>query len=890
MDFTDTCGGVGTNQSSITIKINQSMSVTTPAPASAYYGDTFSVAGTATSGLPVTVTGSGSCTGSGTGLTPITMTAGSGTCTVTYSQAGDANFWNIPLSLTNVVTALPPNHIRFAFVASGATCQVSNVLIKMCNNAPGLIGAASTCNPSNGVITITPGTSKGTWNGLTAAPTTTFTGISAGISVQDFAAITESTTFSFSSPSPAAAALPAVSADNPVCVDQTTATRVSCTNALTFNKCNFDAVEVGASTPSNLYTKLAGIPFSFDVVGTGGGASYTGSLKVDLVDASAAGTWACPAAPAATLSTLSITTPATGGSVGSNTSSFTAPRMSYTVNSGTVAAKVVRVRIQDQLSNCYQSTDYFTIRPTELQPTLTAGATNPLIAGKSGDGNATGFTLQAKARYGWSGGTSSGDLTAGYAAAPTVEWATKVTDWTGPLGFVTDYATKITNSLGTTNLAAAAGNPVVAGPTTFFFDDFGPLTFSGINVVDDQTFPATSNDIANSDCTPDYSNTLVGGKYGCYVGSPTLTGTTNRFRPYSYAAQSGLGTPTCVSVSGSFNYVGQNFQGGTLSLTARSASNTPMSRLHGTTLTGNATIGTYVPAYYFVPYNVATAIANYSGASLTPVTGILPLASAGAPKADWYQGKLRNTNGTASADISSSNYSLSKVQSLPATSPFGPYTNFSIGVAVQDVDSVRITTCQDNSSIAGTITNSGTSSTCVPPSGGTANLRFGMLKLDNAYGSELLPLAVPVKALYWDSTTSAWQLNTLESSSCASFTVPAGNNLGIGNYTGTLVAGDTTASPASVTLTGGKGAIVFSAPASGHTGSADVELNLLNTLTTYGPAYSCLTWTGAAPVTTNANKDYLLGNWCGTSYNKNPNARIVFSISKSPFLYQREKY
>lgn len=72
-----------------TVKVNQSINVTQPAPASAVNGETFSVAATATSGLPVAITATGGCTVNN-GV--VTMTSGSVACTVNYNQAGDANF------------------------------------------------------------------------------------------------------------------------------------------------------------------------------------------------------------------------------------------------------------------------------------------------------------------------------------------------------------------------------------------------------------------------------------------------------------------------------------------------------------------------------------------------------------------------------------------------------------------------------------------------------------------------------------------------------------------------------------------------------------------------------------------------------------------------------
>lgn len=81
----------------------QTINVGTPAPASATYGDTFTVAATATSGLPVTVTTTGGCTNVGN---LVTMTSGSTSCVVHYNQAGDSSY-SAATEVTNTVTALP---------------------------------------------------------------------------------------------------------------------------------------------------------------------------------------------------------------------------------------------------------------------------------------------------------------------------------------------------------------------------------------------------------------------------------------------------------------------------------------------------------------------------------------------------------------------------------------------------------------------------------------------------------------------------------------------------------------------------------------------------------------------------------------------------------------
>lgn len=73
-------------------KADQTITVTAAAPATAIYGESFTVSATASSNLPVSILASGVCSGGGTGSASITMTSGTGVCTITYSQAGNSNF------------------------------------------------------------------------------------------------------------------------------------------------------------------------------------------------------------------------------------------------------------------------------------------------------------------------------------------------------------------------------------------------------------------------------------------------------------------------------------------------------------------------------------------------------------------------------------------------------------------------------------------------------------------------------------------------------------------------------------------------------------------------------------------------------------------------------
>ena len=84
---------------------NQMIVVNTHAPGSAFFNTQFTVAATATSGLPVSYSSAGSCNNSGA---TFTMTSGTGTCSVIYNQGGNGNFNPAP-QVTETVNAQKAN-------------------------------------------------------------------------------------------------------------------------------------------------------------------------------------------------------------------------------------------------------------------------------------------------------------------------------------------------------------------------------------------------------------------------------------------------------------------------------------------------------------------------------------------------------------------------------------------------------------------------------------------------------------------------------------------------------------------------------------------------------------------------------------------------------------
>jgi MSHA biogenesis protein MshQ len=173
---------------------------------------------------------------------------------------------------------------------------------------------------------------------------------------------------------------------------------------------------------------------------------------------------------------------------------------------------------------------------------------------------------------------------------------------------------------------------------------------------------------------------------------------------------------------------------------------------------------------------------------------------------------------------------------------------------------------------------------------GGKGMRFGVLKLDNAHGSELLPLRVPMRAMYWNG--SGWVTNADDS--CT--TLPnQRDNLAIGNHLGTLTAGNYGSGKvpsAALTLGSGRGTIVLAAPNAGTSGSADIALNLNPAATTVD--VSCNTT--HPPTISGANLPWLQGKWGGsiacpsTLYDRDPSARIKFGSPKAPYIYLRERY
>jgi len=144
-------------QSTGATQANQSITVTTPAPASAAYGTNFSVAAASSSGLAVTVSTTGGCTNV---AGSVTMTSSSTACTVNYDQAGDSNY-NAATQVSNSTAAILANQTITVTTSAPASAAYNTSFPVAAISSSGLTVAITTsggCSNVGGTVTMTSST------------------------------------------------------------------------------------------------------------------------------------------------------------------------------------------------------------------------------------------------------------------------------------------------------------------------------------------------------------------------------------------------------------------------------------------------------------------------------------------------------------------------------------------------------------------------------------------------------------------------------------------------------------------------------------------------------------------------------------------------------------
>lgn len=373
-------------------------------------------------------------------------------------------------------------------------------------------------------------------------------------------------------------------------------------------------------------------------------------------------------------------------------------------------------------------------------------------------------------------------------------------------------ATKLNAHVGAAQLGTLNGNFSAANIATglasgnaFNYSEVGYFRLTA-NGVFDSTFTAV--DAASGDCATGFVS--AGGRQACSFGNTVATNFFGRFIPDRFAMTTGANTEGCDS--GNFTYFGQDGLSTGFSLVAQN--------------TSNATTLNYTGGFAKLGVNIWS---NFSFDALGLPAGAILSASATAPTGSWL-------NGTASI---SAKHLISRPSSAVAPA------NITIRAAPTDADGVTMSRAAV----------------------GSASLfRYGRLWLPNSYGSELLPLNIPIEAQYWNG--NAYVRNQQDNCSA----VPA-NSLAMSNFRNNLAACETQLSGGGVLLNGNVSANL-SRPGAGNSGSVDLTLNL----------------NGASGNTCNSATQSSAGNANMPWFGNNPNARATFGIFKTPMIYMRENF
>ena len=302
---------------------------------------------------------------------------------------------------------------------------------------------------------------------------------------------------------------------------------------------------------------------------------------------------------------------------------------------------------------------------------------------------------------------------------------------------------------------------------------------------------------------------------GDYLGAGSVGGTTSgnigRFYPSQFALTTGTPVPAC---SASFTYFGQDGFTTPFTLSAKN--------------TAGATTQNYAGSFAKLGLS---SWSNFGFSSPSLPSGSSLAASATAPSGNWTLGAAAVT----------ALHQISRPTSLAGE------TSITVKAAPVDLDGVAL------------------SATAV---GAGTPLRWGRLRLSNAYGSATASLQVPVVAEYWSG--NSWVLNSADN--C---TLLAAGNVVLSNPRN--AAGGTssaTSSAGATALATGSGLITLATPTpAGSSLSLDLALNL-------GSSSTDLSCQASHPASVGAAKPWLRAQngSCAASADRDPSARASFGL------------
>ncbi len=625
-----------------------------------------------------------------------------------------------------------------------------------------------------------------------------------------------------------------------------------------FNACNAGAATCDSTTPATyITTKVAGANFSVDIVALkldgSLDTSYNATVRVELLNASdnsgaldadnCRPTWS----PIATLAPDPSFSPPDNGRI--------------TVGPLNVANayRDVRVRITSQTGASRRgcSTDNFAIRPASFAVSVT---------------DATWDTAGVDRALNNTGAVGGNVHKAGHDFTITV---------TPSPGTATNYDGDPTVS------AVACSLPAPCATGTLSLGTFGgsgtrvssTATYSEAGAFDltlvDQTFASVdSADGTTADCS-------ATGRYVCQSSAPVAVG---RFVPDRFALV-GVTPPTfrtfdqtdaacTVPPAGArrrFTYIGQFFGSQTQPVAMVTAQ--------------NASGGTTT--------NYRGALWKLTGASVTQTFANSPVETLDTTQV--LAPTVAETPGTGTGTLTG-NAAGKLAFTRNNAAPRAPFnSNLSLTWSVSDASEtdtgqgtiVTATPLVFNGGGTGIAFDGGDFDTPAGLTGGKT-FAYGRLRLGSANGTNLLPLTLRIEAQHWlEPVPGKGYYVTNTADHC---TVVATANVGVGNFRGGLVGGDTTPtiSPAGPVSSGIK-LLTLSAPGGTKTGSVDVVLNLAPSAGAINP---CVAFDAPPPTPAAANLAYLRGQWCGTDADRDPVGRARFGSYRGgqEFIYFRENF
>lgn len=595
---------------------------------------------------------------------------------------------------------------------------------------------------------------------------------------------------------------------------------------------------------AHIYTKLVGVDFALNIAvlnsaGTGIDSNYAltsnKTVTVELIDNST--------------STNQAATCSAKSSFASTTMSFSSTdkgfKLSPTFNINSAYSNVL-VRMKDSTTTACSS-DTFAIRPLSLTNVMAKVGSTNLVASSNGVGAAT--TVKAGADFSL---TATASPSSNYSGTPNVVTGNVVDIVSG--GGISPAPLSCTFAAADTASGTASG--------TCQYREVGYFTLP-VDALIDSTF-TTVDQGGRDDCIVNStSNTLNNGKYGCNIGTPSAT-SWGRFIPDHFELsavaldnRSDLQTCSNRTLDG-FTYMGEPM-GLSFSVAAKAIGGSTTENYDFGRGYSRLTMGNWLTSAGATPLDsnnfnlwaldspvtgIATVFPGGTGNRLGFSPGTISAACSGSPINRWCAGTV-TIAGTLVLNR--------------AAAVDGPYASFTIGVAPQDQDNVSLAAGALNldADQSGSNERAKLAATAV---------RFGLLQLTTAYGSELLPLSVGMEARFWNGV--AFVLNAQDN--CTTIQ-PA-------NVASARVAGDTAAilgAPTVTQIAAGKGRLRFATPGLRSTFRVCVDL---------GGDTNC-------SATTSAAMSYMTGRWDGSAaFDRDPSARAAFGLNRGAYLYYRENY